>query len=130
MIVEGDRYRLINDGRILEIHDVEDSDKGDYTCNASNVAGSDVATGSVLVLGELSSCLSNKQVGQVVVSQLYSFAKCVETSCYCHVCFFFACSPSPPHNLDLDHLKLNIYFEKSTLGLWIRLISLVRDYTL
>ena len=62
VIIEGDRYRLKNEGRILEIHDVEDSDNGSYTCNATNVAGSDVATGSASVFSELLPFFLNIQI--------------------------------------------------------------------
>ena len=46
---------LTDDGRTLTIQDVKESDKGAYTCRATNDEGWDSATGQAIVLGEFGS---------------------------------------------------------------------------
>ena len=91
VIVEGDRYRLLNDGRNLEIHNVKYSDKGAYTCNATNVVGFDVATGSVSVLGELLSCFVNVHV--------YKSGQCQFYRQFTFFSFFLFSTPSLLHTI-------------------------------
>ncbi len=52
----GGRVQLSDDDQILRITQVEVSDSGRYTCNATNNKGEEIATATLTVLREYTRC--------------------------------------------------------------------------
>ena len=54
-LVNNTKYTILENGS-LWIGDIEDSDGGNYSCQATNIAGTDIATTNLIIYSELFKC--------------------------------------------------------------------------
>ena len=56
LLVNSTKYAVLQNGS-LWIRDIEDSDAGEYSCQARNIAGMQLATTNLVIYGEICACI-------------------------------------------------------------------------